>query len=115
MQALGVELVSLTEGIETTSTMGRALFGMCGVFAQLEADLVRERTVAGLAAARRRGKRIGGQPVCDRKMQERIRRLRAAGKSYRRIAGLVGVAHGTVERVVKRLAPVVRRDDATAH
>ena len=90
LQSLGVELVSLSEGIDTTSTMGRALFGICGVFAQLEADLVRERTVAGMAAARRRGKRIGGQPVCDRRTQDRIRRLRVAGQSYRKIAAAVG-------------------------
>src|SRR4029453_9830770 len=43
LKALRVELVSLTEGIDTSTPMGQALFGMCGVFAQLEADLIRER------------------------------------------------------------------------
>ncbi len=47
LRALGVDLVSLREGIDTDTSTGRALFGMCGAFAQLEADLVRERTVAG--------------------------------------------------------------------
>jgi DNA invertase Pin-like site-specific DNA recombinase len=56
LQALDVEMVSVTEGIDTSTPTGRALFGMCGVFAQLEADLIRERTKAGLAAARRRGR-----------------------------------------------------------
>jgi DNA invertase Pin-like site-specific DNA recombinase len=100
LQALGVELISLTEGIDTASPTGRALFGMCGVFAQLEADLIRERTLAGVAAARRRGKRIGRPPVCDRKQQERILRLRKGGHSLRRIAGMLDVGVTTVRRVL---------------
>ena len=55
LHALGVELVSLTEGIDTTTPTGKALFGLCGVFGQLERDLAVERTRAGLAAARREG------------------------------------------------------------
>ncbi len=100
LQALGVELVSLTEGIDTASPMGRALFGMCGVFAQLEADLIRDRTRAGMEAARRRGKRIG-RPRIERRRHDRIVRLRAAGRSYREIARMVGAARATVERVLK--------------
>jgi len=104
--ALDVELVSLTEGIDTASPTGRALFGMCGVFAQLEADLIRERTRAGLVAARRRGKRLGRPPVLDGAARERVRRLRAGGRSLRQIARILGVGKTTIQRVIEdRHAP----------
>ncbi len=48
---LEVELVSLHEAIDTSTAMGEAMFGMCGVFAQLEVSMLRERTPGGLAAA----------------------------------------------------------------
>ena len=99
--ALGVELVSLAEGIDTASPTGRALFGMCGVFAQLEADLIRERTRAGLAAARRRGKRLGRPPALDRAAHARVRRLRASGRSLREIADILGASKSTIERAVR--------------
>src|SRR5262245_32878867 len=85
LRALGVELISLTEGLDTTTPTGRALFGMCGVFAQLEVDLLRERTRAGLAAARRRGKVLGRRPVLDRRGRERALRLARAGRSVREV------------------------------
>ena len=114
LEALGVDLIILDQGIDTSTPAGRLLFNMLGAIAEFEADLIRERTKAGIAAARRRGKRIGGQAKCDRRTQERIRRLRAAGRSFRQIAKMVGVAHGTVERVVKGLAPVALTTSSTS-
>ncbi len=102
LRDLGVELVSLSEGIDTSSSMGRAMFGMCGVFAQLEADLVRERTLAGLAAARRRGARLGRPPKLDRWEVARARRLRASGKSLRAVGEILGVSHTGVRRALAR-------------
>ena len=100
LQQLDVELVSLRESIDTSTAAGRAMFGMCGVFAALEADLIRERTRAGLAAARRRGARIGRPEVTDQRMRERIHRLKSNGSSTRRIAGIVGISKSTVARIV---------------
>lgn len=59
-----VELVSLTEQLDTRTAMGKAMFGMIGVMAELERDMIRERTTAGLAAARARGRK-GGRPKAD--------------------------------------------------
>jgi DNA invertase Pin-like site-specific DNA recombinase len=61
-----VELVSISEQLDTRTPMGRAMFGMIGVMAELERDMVRERTQAGLEAARARG-RNGGRPKADPK------------------------------------------------
>lgn len=96
LNELGVKLVSLHEALDTSTAMGRAMFGMCGVFAQLEADILRERTHAGLAAARRRGVRLGRPPVLDAESVARARRMREAGQSLRHIARVLDVAHGTV-------------------
>jgi len=56
-----VEFRSLTEGMDTTTASGELLFHVFGALAQYERALIQERVVAGLAAARRRG-RIGGRP-----------------------------------------------------
>lgn len=64
LQRCRVDLVSVRDGaIDTTSPTGRLLFAMLGVMAAFERDLVRERVTAGLAAARRRGVRLGRPPT----------------------------------------------------
>ncbi len=58
----GITVYSLTENLDLSSAMGRAMFHMIGVFAQLERDINSERTKAGQARARARGKKIGRHP-----------------------------------------------------
>jgi DNA invertase Pin-like site-specific DNA recombinase len=60
LQQLGVGLVSLTDAINTTSAQGRLVFNLFASLAEFERELIRERTHAGLAAARARG-RVGGR------------------------------------------------------
>ncbi len=55
----GVEFRSLTEGIDTTTIGGELVFGIFSAFAQFERNLIRERTMAGLSAARVRGRAVG--------------------------------------------------------
>jgi DNA invertase Pin-like site-specific DNA recombinase len=57
----GVDFISLTEHIDTTTPGGKLIFHLMGALAEFERDLIRERTNAGLAAARARG-RVGGRP-----------------------------------------------------
>ncbi len=56
-----IEFISLTEQIDTTTPGGKLIFHVMGALAEFEGDLIRERTNAGLAAARARG-RVGGRP-----------------------------------------------------
>jgi DNA invertase Pin-like site-specific DNA recombinase len=61
LQERGIEFISLTEQIDTTTPGGKLIFHLMGALAEFERDLIRERTNAGLAAAKARG-RVGGRP-----------------------------------------------------
>lgn len=71
LDAKGVRLKVVTEAIDTSTPMGRFMFNVMGSFAQLEREMIQERTLAGLAAARERG-RIGGRRkvLTPEKLQE---------------------------------------------
>lgn len=66
LQARGVGFRSLTEAIDTTSTGGRLVFHIFGALAEFEHSLIRERTIAGLTAARARGRRGGRKPALSK-------------------------------------------------
>jgi DNA invertase Pin-like site-specific DNA recombinase len=85
---LGVDLVSLRQAIDTTLPAGRLTFQILGAVAGFERELLRERVKAGMAQARRAGKRIG-RPALRHfgpRELERIRSMRTAGASVRRLA-----------------------------
>lgn len=79
-KAKGIELKSLHENIDTSTAMGRMYFHMCGMFAEFEREMIRERTNAGLAAARARG-RIGGRRRALSARQIEMGKTLAADKS----------------------------------
>ncbi len=95
----GINIRSLTEPeIDTTTPMGRALFGIVAVFAQLRVDTIRENTMRGLAHARAEG-RIGGRPTVltpERKLAAEA--MREEGASLTAIAKAIGVSRSTVSR-----------------
>ena len=70
LQERGIAFRSLTEQMDTTTPHGELLFSLFGALAQYERSLIRERVMAGLAAARKRGKK-GGRPIAinDEKME----------------------------------------------
>jgi len=63
LRALGIDLVSVEDTIDTTTPSGRVVFHVLGAVAELERELIGERTTAGLAAAKRRNVRLGRRPV----------------------------------------------------
>src|SRR5438477_7591072 len=73
----GVEFRSLTEGIDTTTPAGRFYFHILGALAQMERELIRERTLAGLQAARARGRKGGRRPKLSAKQVAHARKLLA--------------------------------------
>jgi len=95
-QALGIEFVSLTEGVDTSTPTGKMVFTVLGAVAELERSLIVERVKAGLRNARAKGKRLGR----PRKVlpDSRIASLRARGCSWRTIARQIGCSARTARR-----------------
>ena len=104
LHILGVELVSLREAIDSRTPSGRALMQMAAVFAELERSLIVERVHAGIAAARRAGRRLGRPPVVAGEVLARARRLRDSGKSLRYIARMLDVSRDAVTRALAERA-----------
>jgi DNA invertase Pin-like site-specific DNA recombinase len=94
----GVQFCSLGEGIDTTTASGRLLMHILGAIAEFERDLIRERTRAGLAAAKARG-RTGGRPVqCGPEKAEAARLMIANGATVAVAASAVGVSRRSLYR-----------------
>ena len=102
--ALGIDFVSLTEGVDTTTPAGQLLFHIVGAVAQFERDLIAERVRAGMAHARAMGKRIG-RPRAALDV-EAVLKLRGEGRSLREIARALNVPVSRVRRAFSRHSPV---------
>lgn len=99
-RALGIDFVSLHEGVDTSTPNGRLVFGIFASIAEFERELIRERVRSGLVAAKARGKRLGRpRVVVDR---SKIASLRAQGRSWAAISKQLGVGKGTAQRALWR-------------
>jgi len=99
--ARGVQFRSLTEHIDTTTPGGELVFHIFAALAQMERRLISERTLAGLDAARARG-RVGGRPtVMTPDKLEAAQRLVEARVPITQIAATLGVGRATVSRALK--------------
>jgi DNA invertase Pin-like site-specific DNA recombinase len=98
-RAVGVDFVSMEYSIDTSTPAGRFTFHVIAAVAELERELIRERTKAGVAAARRRGARLGRpRAVVD---VNQARALRQQGASFRSIAQKLGVGLGTIHTLLR--------------
>lgn len=95
-----VALVASGQQVDTTTSMGKAMLGLAGIFAELESDIARERTLAGLAQARAAGRPIGGAAHQDqvRLTPEEARALVAKHGSIRGAARAIGCSSTTIHR-----------------
>lgn len=95
----GVGFRSLNEGMDTSTAGGKLIFSIFGALAEFERSIIRERTVAGLAAARARG-RVGGRPSVMTPEKIRVARqlYEARELTVEEIAKTVGVSRKTVYR-----------------
>ena len=109
----GIGFKSLTEQIDTTTSGGKLVFHVFGALAEFERDLIRERTNAGLAAARARG-RTGGRPkaLADAKQLALAQALYDGGQAdVATICRTLGISRATLYRYV-RPPPLERRTDS---
>lgn len=107
MKKVNTNFVSLTEKIDTSSPIGKAMFVIISAIAALERDLIAERVKNGLANARAKGKLIGRKKMRD---SDLIRKLLKAGMTYRNIAIISKCSHGSVHQ--EKLA--MKRDEEAA-
>lgn len=101
----GIGFRSLTEAIDTTTSMGEFTFNLFGSLAQYERALIQERVNAGLAAAKRRGRRGGRPRKLDQAKIELATKLLSAGEvSVSEVARLIGVPRSTLVDSLHRQA-----------
>jgi DNA invertase Pin-like site-specific DNA recombinase len=99
----GIGFQSLQEAIDTTTSGGKLIFHIFGALAEFERNLIRERTQAGLAAARARGRQGGRPKSLDMKKQAWLYRLYDEKQhSIREICELVGVPKSTLYAYLRK-------------
>lgn len=99
VQAAGVDLYLHQQAVDTSTPSGRALFQMMGVFAEFERAMIRERVIAGLRTAKKKGVKLGRRRIDGDKVGQ-IRQLRAKGYGMIKIAREVGCGVSAVQRVL---------------
>lgn len=106
LHATGVGLYLHQQGIDTTTPAGKAMFGMCGVFAEFERSIIQERIRSGLERAKEQGTKSGrpiGRPKVSNQVERKVRALRRKGLGIRKISRMAGVGVGTVQRIVTEM------------
>src|SRR5437667_10039541 len=99
---VGVDFISVSESIDTSTPMGKMIFTVLGAVAELERNLIRERVQMGIHRARKQGKKLG-RPRADVDPRQ-VAGLRANGYSWNEIAAKLNVGRGTVERAFRTLS-----------
>jgi DNA invertase Pin-like site-specific DNA recombinase len=105
----GVDLFLHQQGLDTSTTAGKAMFQMLGVFAEFERGIIRERVNAGLARARAKGTKLGRRRV-EPAVEARILELKAGGDGMLKIARKLGIGTSVVQRVLKQAPPPTNGD-----
>jgi DNA invertase Pin-like site-specific DNA recombinase len=99
LQSKRVDLYLHQQALDTSTPMGKAMFQLCGVFAELERSIIQERVKAGLERARASGK-ILGRPRTDPSVEANIRKLAGQGMGKGRIARTLGIGVSVAQRVL---------------
>ena len=95
-RSLGIEFISLHEGVDTSTPNGRLVFGIFASIAEFERELIRDRVKSGIAAARSKGMKLGRPRVSVD--AARVAALRNSGASWSTIAAQLRLSAGTAKR-----------------
>ena len=93
---MGIDFISIHEGVDTSTPNGRLVFGIFASIAEFERELIRDRVRSGMAAAKAKGKRVGRPRVAVD--VRRIESLRRQGRSWAEITRETGISKGTAQR-----------------
>jgi len=104
-----VDIVCLKQNIDSTLPAGRLTFQVLGAVAEFEREMLRERVKAGMAQAKRSGKRIGRPALrhFSTKDVEQVRSLRAEGKSVRQLAKELGTTQWMIAKLTATRRPSI--------
>lgn len=98
----GIKFKSLTENIDTSTNNGRLIFNIFASLAEFERNLIRERTIAGLSAARARG-RLGGRPNADKsKIDAAVQLYNKKELTVEQICKAIGISKGTLYKYINQ-------------
>jgi DNA invertase Pin-like site-specific DNA recombinase len=101
---LGINFISLSESIDTSTPMGKMIFTVLGAVAELERNLIKERVHMGISRARKQGKALGRPKVQVDPLQ--VAGMRSRGRSWNEIARELGIGKGTAQRAFDRLPKI---------
>ncbi|HBM9172468.1 TPA: recombinase family protein [Klebsiella oxytoca] len=96
LQARGVNFRSLTDSIDTSTPAGRFFFHVMSALAEMERELIVERTRAGLVAAREQGRIGGRRRIMTTEVVDRCRRMLEKGATRQQVADVIGISEKTV-------------------
>lgn len=97
----GITFVSLMDNFDMTTVMGRAMFGIMAVFAQMEREMIGQRTKAGLEARRARGGKLGRPYDYTEEDMAAAKKLRGEGLSQKSIGNKLYMSQSTVSRMLR--------------
>lgn len=97
----GIHFVSVKDGIDTSTTMGRFLFHIFGAMAEMEREVINERVISGVAAAKARGREGGRKKAHTPQQIQGMLEMLASGKTKVEVCEIFGVARATLYRYIK--------------
>ena len=101
IHSVGCDLYIHQSGLDTSTPTGKMMFQMCGVFAEFERGMIRERVVAGQKRAKSQGKHIGRPTNLNEGLVHSIKYMKEQGVGIRKIAKDLSVGVGTVYKVLE--------------
>jgi DNA invertase Pin-like site-specific DNA recombinase len=101
IQSKDIHLYLYQQSLDTTTPSGKAMFQMCGVFAEFERAMIQERVKAGLQRAKASGKCLG-RPRTNAELEQRIRAGLAAGVGKKSLARQLGVGVSVIQRIASQ-------------
>ncbi len=112
LQAKGIDLFLVQQGLDTSTPSGRAMFQMLGVFSEFEAAMIRDRVRSGVARAKRFGTKSGrpiGRPPVAKEMEVKVHEMLRAGMGKVKIARALRIGTGTVSKIAAKQVGLLRR------
>ena len=104
IHSVGCDLYIHQSGIDTSTPSGKMMFQMCGVFAEFERGMIRERVISGQNRAKSQGKHIGRPTNLNEGLTHSIKYMKEQGVGIRKIAKELKVGVGTVYKVLDEVA-----------